>query len=99
VPFHPDPTVDSLAREAAMLEAARGLLDRDPAGALARLDRHAATFPAATLAIERELLAVDALQRLGRTREAQARGAALLEQARGSIYEDRVRALLERTAQ
>jgi hypothetical protein len=88
--------VDPLAREAAMLEAARGALDRDPARTLALLDRHAATFPSGGLAIERELLAVDALERLGRFREAQARGTALLERAPGSIYEERVKALLER---
>jgi hypothetical protein len=88
--------VDPLTREAAILEAARGALDRDPARALALLDVHAATFPSGGLAIERELLAVDALERLGRFREAQARGTALLERSPGSIYEERVKALLER---
>jgi len=85
---------DSLAREAAMLEDARAMLERNPSEALAVLNRHATTFPNASLSIERELIAVDALRRLGRVAEAQARGTALLGQARGSIYEDRVRALL-----
>jgi hypothetical protein len=89
------PSADSLAREAAMLEEARSLLERDPGAALAALDRYASVFPSGSLGIERELLAVSALRRLGRAREAQARGAALLQQARGSIYEERVRALLQ----
>jgi hypothetical protein len=88
-------SVDPLTREAAMLEAARAMLERDPAGALARLDLHAATFPSGGLALERELLAVDALERLGRYREAQTRGTALLERSPGSIYEERVKSLLD----
>jgi hypothetical protein len=86
---------DSLAREAAMLEEARGWVERNPSGALAVLNRHATMFPNGSLSIERELIAVDALRRLGRVAEAQTRGTALLGQARGSIYEERVRALLQ----
>jgi hypothetical protein len=93
-PLEPDPG-DSLAREAAMLEGARTLLERNPSGALATLDAYAATFPAGRLGMEREILAVDALRRLGRFSEARARGDALLVRARGSIYEQRVRAMLE----
>jgi hypothetical protein len=89
------PPMDALAREAAMLEEARALLDRDPGGALSALDRYAAAFPSGSLGIERELLAVAALRKLGRDREAQIRGAALLERARGSIYEERVTTLLK----
>jgi hypothetical protein len=90
---------DTLAREAAMLESARALLDRDPAAALGVLDRHAAMFPEASLAIERELLAVEALQRVGRTQEARSRGARLAGLAAGSIYEARVNALLQHLAE
>jgi hypothetical protein len=90
--------IDSLAREAAMLEEARGLLNRTPGAALSIADRHAAMFPTGTLGIERELLAVQALQRLGRSAEARARGMGLLERARGSIYETRVKAMLEASA-
>jgi hypothetical protein len=83
-----------LEREAALLEEARALLDRRPRAALEVLDRHAADFPAGQLSMECELLAVDALRRLERVAEARARGNALLAQARGSIYEPRVRAML-----
>ncbi|MGA7124359.1 MAG: hypothetical protein WBY94_29930 [Polyangiaceae bacterium] len=90
--------VDSLAREAAMLEQARAALDRNPSVALAIANRHAATFPAGSLGVERELVAVQALQRLGRYAEARTRGSGLLEQARGSIYEKRVKTMLETMA-
>jgi hypothetical protein len=85
---------DLLAREVVLLEKARGSLDRDPASSLATLEAHAAEFPTGTLRMERELLAVDALRRLGRFTGARARGEALLARAPGSIYEERVRAIL-----
>jgi hypothetical protein len=86
---------DGLAREVALLEKARGALDRDPSSTLAMLDVHAAEFPNGTLSMERELLAVDALRRLGRVADAKARGEALLGRARGSIYERRVKGMLD----
>jgi hypothetical protein len=89
------PVDDSLAREVAMLERARALLDASPVEALAALDAHAAAFPTGRLAMERELLTVQALLRAGRLVDARARGEALLARARGSIYEERVKALLD----
>jgi hypothetical protein len=89
------PELDPLTREAAMLEHARASLNRDPGASLAELDACAATFPSGTLRIERELLAVDALKRAGRRDEARRRGEALLVTARGSIYEPRVRSMLD----
>jgi hypothetical protein len=89
------PVLDPLTREAAMLEHARASLDRDPRASLAELDACAATFPSGTLRIERELLAVDALKRVGRRDEARRRGETLLVAARGSIYEPRVRSMLD----
>jgi hypothetical protein len=97
VPSHvaESPPVDSLAQETAMLERARGSLDHDPADALAELDAHAKRFPNGVLATERELLVVETLRRLGRIREARARGEALLGDAAGSIYEARIRSMLQ----
>jgi hypothetical protein len=89
-------TSDSLAREAQLLEQARGLLGSNPSGALAKLDEHAATFPRGKLGLEREFLAVDALRRAGRTGEARTRGEALLARSRGSLYEERVQKMLDR---
>jgi hypothetical protein len=87
--------VDTLAREAAMLEEARALLDRAPGDALSKLEEHAVAFPSGHLALEREMLAVDALRRLGRTEDARSRGRALLARYHGSLYEERVRAMLD----
>jgi hypothetical protein len=84
-----------LAREAAMLEDARAMVAKNPRGALALLDRYAALFPAGVLSIERDLLAVVALRRLGQSVEAHARAAALLDRARGSLYEPRIRAMMD----
>jgi hypothetical protein len=85
---------DALAREAAMLEEARAMLDGNASGTLAALDRYAARFPNGQLALEGELLAVDALRRLGRGGEAKARGMVLLGLARGTLYEQRIRSLI-----
>jgi len=78
-----------------MLEDARRSLDADPRGALATLDRHRALFSGGVLAPERELLAVEALHRLGRTDEARHRAEELLAGASGSLYEERVRKILK----
>ena len=77
-----------------MLEQSRAMLDSNPGGALEELDRYTERFPAGRLTIESGLLAVEALKRLGRIEEARARGAALLEHARGSLYEARIRTLI-----
>ena len=89
------PEMDDLTREAAMLERARAFLDRDPRASLAELDACAAAFPSGTLRIERELLAVGALMRVGSREEARRRAETLLAAARGSIYEPRVRSMLD----
>jgi hypothetical protein len=86
---------DSLAEEAALIERARASLASSPADALARTLEHAAQFPAGKLAMERELVAIDALGRLGRRAEARARAESLLERARGGLYEPRLLRLLE----
>jgi hypothetical protein len=88
---------DRLALEVRALDRARATLARDPAAALRELDQHAARFPDAALAAERELIAVDALQRLGRHDHARARADALLLHHPSSLYRSRLRSLLERT--
>lgn len=91
----PPPAQDLLAEEVALLERARAALASSPADALALADTHAARFPAGKLGMEREMVAIDALRRLGRTGEARARAEAMLSRARGSLYEERVRKLLD----
>ena len=86
---------DEFARLAKPIEqSARAGLAGRPAEALAITQAHAAEFPAGKLSVERELLAIDALGRLGRATEARARAEGLLARARGSLYEDRIRAIL-----
>jgi hypothetical protein len=58
-------------------------------------ETHAVRFPAGKLGMEREMVAIDALRRLGRAGEARARAEAMLGRAQGSLYEERVRKLLE----
>lgn len=86
---------DTLAGELALVGRARASLDADPRSALAVLDEHARRFPKGKLTMERELLALDALDRLGRSAEARERAQRLLAVARGTIYEPRVRAHLD----
>ncbi len=86
---------DSLAEEAALLERARGALASSPGEALARTEEHAARFPSGKLGMERELVAIDALRRLGRRAEARARAESLLGRAHGGLYEPRLRQLLD----
>lgn len=65
----PSPTqTDTLAEELALLEAAHAA--RDPATALAQLERHLARFPQGSMAAERERLRVEVLCRLGRLDDA-----------------------------
>lgn len=84
-----------LALEAKRLEQARALLSGDPNRALVALQRQQQEFPHGTLEIERELLEVDALVRLGRRSEAGARARTLRATAPGSLYEERLKRLLD----
>jgi hypothetical protein len=93
-PVAPEPA-DPLAAEVSALDAARTALGSTPARALRRADEHATRFPTATLAAERELIAIDALMRLGQRAQALARAARLRAGRSGGLYESRLKALLE----
>jgi hypothetical protein len=84
-----------MAEEAALLERARVALGGNAADALAVTEAHAAQFPNGKLAMERELLAIEALRRLGRTAEARARGEALAARDRRGLYRERLQRILE----
>jgi hypothetical protein len=90
----PTAPVDTLALEVRTLEDARRLLDASPAEALARLESHAAAHPGGVLVEERELLAVEALGRMGRASAQQARGRSFLARFPRSAHAPRVRRLL-----
>lgn len=59
--------------EAALLERARRALDANPSEALALTRRHQARFPKGVLKQEREVIAIEALRRLGRSADAKDR--------------------------
>ncbi|HET9932300.1 MAG TPA: hypothetical protein VFQ35_16465 [Polyangiaceae bacterium] len=81
---------DSLSGESRLLNQAHRALTTDPARALAIAREHAKRYPHGQLAAERELIMVQALVKLGRTREAEARGQELRKTAPKSIYEERL---------
>lgn len=80
--------------EASLLERARSLLATDPGAALAATERHRREHPRAQLVAERELIAIDALQRLRRNAEARRRARRMIERTPDGIYAERARAIL-----
>jgi hypothetical protein len=84
-----------LSRETQLLERARQLMSSDARQALSSLDAHRREFPNGALELERELMAVDALLKLGQRDAALRRAAQLRARAPGSIYEQRLTRLLE----
>jgi hypothetical protein len=73
--------------EASLLERARRALTSAPATALALANQHAARFPHGALAQEREVIAIEALRRLGRSAEADRRAAAFAQAFPGSAHQ------------
>jgi hypothetical protein len=78
------------ARETALLEQARAALQSRPSEALALTRRHQARFPQGALAQEREVIAIEALERLGRKAAANARAAEFERRYRGSVHQPRL---------
>lgn len=81
--------------EAALLLAARAALKQDPAAALRLTKEHARRFANGDLVQEREVIAIEALRRLGQTDAAQKRGAAFEEQFPGSAHRSKVEQTLQ----
>jgi hypothetical protein len=72
-PSSAEPDPPAAETESAILQRAQDALNGDPARALALTDLHLARFPGGGLAQEREVLAVAALLRMGRSADARAR--------------------------
>lgn len=87
---------DALAGEAQLLNAAHAAMAADPRKAHAFASEHEKRYPRGQLAAERELILVEALVKLGRVREAEARGRALRKSAPSSIYSERLDTILKR---
>ncbi len=87
---------ESEQAEVALLDRAQSALSTRPADTLASCDEHARRFAAGTLVQEREVLAIDALVRLGRLADAESRAARFRETFPRSGHLRRVDALLAR---
>ncbi len=91
----PNPSTPGHLGEYRLLRSARQALVGDPAQALALAQEHARRFPRGMLAQEREAIAVEALVRLGRRREARARARGFFAAYPSSPYRSRIERLLE----
>lgn len=85
----------ALAAELAALDAARSRLNAgDASGALLRLDEYSRSHPRGRLALEAEVLRIDALSRSGQRAAAGKRAATFLKRHPNSVLASRVRAYL-----
>lgn len=84
-----------LLREAQLVERARVALASDPAIALARATEADEAFPSGALRSERDVVAIDALVRLGQRDRARERARRALQRDPQSAYAARWRAVLE----
>lgn len=85
-------------REATLIESARRLVGRTPSEALVLLERHSTEFPAGALSVERRVLTIEALHRLGRQGEARAALDAFRTDYPASVYQRRLDALTEKSS-
>jgi hypothetical protein len=69
----PPPQPPTLQSEASLVLSARRQLRTDASRALVSLDQHASLYPQGLLAPEREVLAIEALRKVGRNTEAEQR--------------------------
>jgi hypothetical protein len=76
--------------EADLLRRARRALATDATAAFALASEHQTAYPRGALVLEREVVAIDALLRLGRTTEAQARRAELETSYPNTLYRERI---------
>ena len=89
------PVLDS-ASESDLLGRAQSALRSDPARALALSDEHRRLYPKGTLVQEREVLAIEALERMGRHKEALARADRFIRTFPGSAHRSKVNEVVGR---
>jgi hypothetical protein len=82
--------------EPQLIERARKALAAEPRRALALTQEHQRRFPSGALSVEREVIALEALSRLGQSAEARRRALAFEAAHPTSIHLPRVRAVLSR---
>jgi hypothetical protein len=93
----PEAALDAASRlreEAALVQRAERLLTSDPAGALRLTEERKRRFPGGALDQEAEVVAIDALLRLGRRPEATTRAHAFEAAHAGSLHARRIKRLL-----
>ncbi|MCB9593246.1 MAG: hypothetical protein H6719_10990 [Sandaracinaceae bacterium] len=95
VPSRPRQYETDPAAELALIRRSQDALRSDPGAALALTREHERRFGPGTLAQEREVVAIDALHRLGRDPEARTRAAAFRRQWPRSAHLRRLEVLLE----
>jgi hypothetical protein len=91
---HPQSSTEAPVSEADLLTRAQAALGRDAAKALVLAEQHQRTFPHGTLSQEREVIAIEALSRLGRTAEVKLRAARFLQAYPGSAHKSKIQSLL-----
>jgi hypothetical protein len=77
-------------KEATLLLDARNALSQDPARALRLTQEHARLYPSGVLTQEREVIAIDALRRLGRVDLAQTRSSEFEKKYPGSVHRSKI---------
>jgi type IV secretory pathway VirB10-like protein len=95
-PINPVKELPALWDEPQLIERARKALASEPRRALSLTQEHQRRFPAGALAVERDVIALEALARSGQTAEAKRRARAFEAKYPKSIHLPRVRALLAR---
>lgn len=96
IKLEPNTKVDSVTAELSVIDGVRGALARgDATGALARLDGYAKAFPRGRLAVEAEVLRIDALARAGQSAASAKRAEAFLRRHPNSVLASRVRGYLK----
>jgi hypothetical protein len=88
------PNPEATVSEADLLGQAQVALRSDPGKALSLAEKHRSAFPHGMLVQEREVLAIEALTRLGRSSQAKARAAAFLDAYPRSAYRSKVQGLV-----
>jgi len=90
----PTDVASRLREEAALVQRAERLLDADPGAALRLVDERRRRFPTGALDQEAEVVAIDALLRLGRRADAAARARTFEAAHAGSLHARRIKRLM-----
>jgi len=96
-PTHRPPVVAKIIpgpNEASLIDMARAAVAQNPARALSLVARHRQLFPSGLLTPERNVIEIEALQRLGRSEEAERSAKQFEKEHPDSALQPRVRAVL-----